>query len=70
VGTLPESVLGDARALLFEGPLGAEVPPWPRARVERARDLVGRFLDYHLESRLKSQRGFLAAPNRNAPAAN
>jgi hypothetical protein len=33
--------------------------------VARARDFVGRFLDYHLEARPKSHRTFLAAPDRN-----
>jgi DNA repair protein RecO (recombination protein O) len=69
VGTLPEAVLADARALLVEGPTAAAAAAWTEGRVERVRDFAGRFLDYHLESRLKSQRAFLAAPNRNAPAA-
>jgi hypothetical protein len=33
------------------------------------RDFVGRFLDFHLETRPRSQRAFLDSPNRNAPAA-
>ena len=70
VGTLPESVLGDARAASLEGQAAEHAAPWSSVRVERVRDFVGRFLDYHLESRLKSQRAFLAAPNRNAPAAS
>ncbi|MEY2807596.1 MAG: hypothetical protein RIR65_2013 [Planctomycetota bacterium] len=69
VGTLPEAVLADARALACGVPDAEESSAWPAARVERVRDFVGRFLDYHLESRLKSQGSFLAAPNRNAPAA-
>ncbi|MEZ6021659.1 MAG: hypothetical protein R3F17_16685 [Planctomycetota bacterium] len=31
------------------------------------RDLLGRYLDYHLESRLRCQQGFLREANRNAP---
>jgi hypothetical protein len=37
--------------------------------VVRVRDLAARFLEYHLESRPKSYRQFLAAPNRNRPRA-
>ena len=35
--------------------------------LERVRDFVVRFLEYHLESRPRSYRGFLAVPNRNRP---
>jgi hypothetical protein len=34
-------------------------------RIDRVRDFVGRFLDYHLETRPRTHRAFLAAPNRN-----
>jgi DNA repair protein RecO (recombination protein O) len=67
VGTLPLAVLDDARALL-SGADDARQANWTAARTDLVRDFVGRFLDYHLETRLKSQRAFLAAPNRNAPA--
>jgi len=36
-------------------------------RIDRVRDFVGRFLDYHLETRPRTHRAFLAEPNRNAP---
>lgn len=69
VGTLPVKVLDDGRLLA-----GAEAtigPPLDPRRVECVRDFVGRFLDYHLETRPKSQRAFLATQNRNAlPGAN
>jgi DNA repair protein RecO (recombination protein O) len=64
VGTLPVSVLDDARRLWQDPELAAELDA---ARVERVRDFVERFLDYHLETRPKSHRTFLAVPNRNAP---
>jgi DNA repair protein RecO (recombination protein O) len=66
VGTLPLKVLEDGRLLAgAEATISAALD---RRRVERVRDFVGRFLDYHLEARPKSQRAFLAGPNRNAPA--
>ena len=37
------------------------------ARIDRVRDFVGRFLDFHLETRPRSHLAFLSAPNRNAP---
>lgn len=81
VGTMPVAVLADAEALAAplrarggrnerrpdrarEGP-----PPAPALSSERLlalRDLIERFLDYHLDSSLKASRRFLAAPNRNA----
>lgn len=36
-------------------------------RIERVRDLVERFIAFHLEAPPRSQRRFLAVPNRNAP---
>jgi DNA repair protein RecO (recombination protein O) len=66
VGTLPVKVLEDGRLLCArEARISASLDP---RRVECVRDFVGRFLDYHLEARPKSQRAFLATPNRNAPA--
>ena len=67
VGTMPESVLDAA----------AQIPnrttevlalglPGPNL-IHRILDLLGRFLDFHLESRLRSQRRFLDGANRNAP---
>lgn len=65
VGTLPVRVLEDGRDLA--SPDARMRPPLDARRVERVRDFVGRFLDYHLETRPRSQRAFLSAPNRNAP---
>ncbi|MBL8860246.1 MAG: DNA repair protein RecO [Planctomycetes bacterium] len=66
VGTLPVSVLEDGR--LLADSQARISPPLSALRLERVRDFVGRFLDYHLETRPKSHRAFLAAPNRNALA--
>jgi DNA repair protein RecO len=65
VGTLPSDVLAHAeRASSTPFPeLVAALPS--AALVARARDFVGRFLDYHLEVRPKSHRTFLSAPDRN-----
>ncbi len=79
VGTLPVRVLEDARRLadadgrISAMPAGAR-PPLDTAMIEeeritRVRDFIGRFLDYHLETRPRSQRAFLATPNRNAASA-
>lgn len=65
VGTLPVKVLDDGR--LLAEPEARISPPLDTRRIECVRDFVGRFLDYHLETRPKSQRAFLATPNRNAP---
>ena len=69
VGTLPASALEKAKELLeqgLEGPAAGRIPP---AELERMRDFAARFLEYHLESRPRSYRRFLAVPNRNHPAA-
>lgn len=63
VGTLPCSVLDDARALAD----GAVPPVLQTTRIEAVRDFVGRFLGYHLESQPRAHRAFLATANRNAP---
>lgn len=63
VGTLPVPVL-EATARAAGGPCSPELGPELRTR---CLDLVSRFLDYHLDARLKSQRTFLTAANRNAP---
>jgi hypothetical protein len=67
VGTLPLAVLDDARSLLASTDDDRQAN-WTSTRTDLVRDFVGRFLDYHLETRLKSQRAFLAVKNRNAPA--
>jgi recombinational DNA repair protein (RecF pathway) len=64
VGTLPVAVLEDGRRIAESD---ARIS-LDEQRTERVRDFVGRFLDYHLETRPRSQRAFLAAPNRNAAA--
>ena len=64
VGTLPARTLADALAFARSG--AAAGAGLPQERVDRVRDFVGRFLDYHLEARPRTHRAFLAAPNRNA----
>jgi DNA repair protein RecO (recombination protein O) len=64
VGTMPIGVLDDALRLQCSGDeAGAG---FHQVRVDRVRDLVERFLDYHLETRPRTQRAFLSVPNRNA----
>ena len=63
VGTIPVDVLAAASRLTRPGPY----PVLSQDLEDRLRDFVGRFLDYHLETRPASHRRFLAAPNRNAP---
>jgi recombinational DNA repair protein (RecF pathway) len=68
VGTLPVATLEDA-SQFSKGGLGrpAEARPGlPQVRLDRVRDFVGRFLDYHLEARPRTHRAFLAHANRNA----
>ena len=72
VGTLPERVVESARALhnqLQEGdaPRSSPVTDLTPDLLLRIRDLLERFLDFHLEARPKTLRRFLDAPNRNAP---
>lgn len=67
VGTLPVDVLAAARAIAPGGDR-ASLPEPDERQLERIRDFVGRFLDYHLETRPRTHREFLAVPNRNAPA--
>lgn len=70
VGTLPVAVLATAARLARPGPSSEPPPELPsRDLVLRLRDFVGRFLDYHLETRPTSHRRFLSASNRNAPDA-
>lgn len=69
VGTLPLAVLEAAEALSRSTPRSPRPTDLDPHLIERVRDFVGRFLDYHLETRPKSHRRFLSAPNRNAPGA-
>lgn len=63
VGTLPERILSIARAFCERDPSTAQLAPEELLRV---RDFVARFVEFHLESRPKTYKTFLAAPNRNA----
>jgi len=63
VGTLPTRVLEDAQ-LVQSGNWPLDTAP---ERIERVRDWIERFLDYHLETRPRSHRAFLSVHNRNAP---
>jgi hypothetical protein len=66
---MPVAVLAAARDLLACGsrPSAAATMACLEVGVERVRDLVARFLEYHLEARPKSYRQFLSVPNRNRP---
>jgi DNA repair protein RecO (recombination protein O) len=67
VGTLPLDVLDAAAALspLATGP--GEPPALESDLLERVRDFIERFLDYHLETQPRTHQAFLATANRNAP---
>ncbi len=67
VGTLPVQVLEAAHSIpsVPRDLLACERPDLDL--VLRVRDLHGRYLDYHLESRLRSQQTFLGTTHRNAP---
>lgn len=74
VGTLPLAVLDTARRVLESaGPRDStrdrpdDPGPMDAAHLERVRDFVARFLEFHLEARPRSYRDFLDAPHRNAP---
>ena len=73
VGTLPLDVL-ELAARLGEGAPGdvahlrAALEGSDAAGLERTRDFVARFLEYHLEARPRSYRRLLAAGHRNAAA--
>lgn len=70
VGTLPVEVLAVASDLTTRSyETLVERAPTPDT-LQRVRDLIERFTNYHLESRPRTQRSFLAAPNRNAPDPN
>lgn len=69
VGTLPVVLLEAARELAgTDAEQRARLRP-PRELIDRMRDFIERFLDFHLETRPRSHRVFLAVPNRNAPEA-
>ena len=67
VGTLPLDVLVTADKMSRPEEPEAAPPKTDPGRLVRVRDFVERFLDYHLETRPRSHREFLAVPNRNAP---
>jgi len=67
VGTLPLDVLVTADKMSRPEEPEAAPPEIDPRRLIRVRDFVERFLDYHLETRPRSHREFLAVPNRNAP---
>lgn len=63
VGTLPVAILSATKDLAERGATDRDPSPDVLLRV---RDLLERFLDYHLETRPKTSRAFLSVPNRNA----
>ncbi len=67
VGTLPIQVLEAAHSIpsIPRNLLACNLPN--EDLILRIRDLHGRYLDYHLESRLRSQQTFLETTHRNAP---
>ncbi len=67
VGTLPLDVLDTAARLAADEVTGREPTGVPPALLLRLRDLLGRFLCYHLEAAPRTQRAFLQSPDRNAP---
>ncbi len=71
VGTLPMQVLDDARERIragfdHESSLSQESKALSQDRVDRVRDFVERFMDYHLERQPRTHAAFLSTPNRNA----
>lgn len=69
VGTLPARALELAADLFKEGARGPTARTLTAPSLERIRDFVARFLEYHVEGRPKSYRDFLSVPNRNRPSA-
>lgn len=67
VGTLPLDVLEGAARLAADEAAGREPTRVPPDLLLRLRDLLGRFLCYHLEAAPRTQRTFLQSPDRNAP---
>jgi len=68
VGTMPLDVLAAATHLLRGAGQGERIDPLKPALLVRLRDFVERFLDHHLEVRVKARGEFLAADDRNARA--
>ncbi|HVS19396.1 MAG TPA: hypothetical protein VMT18_12400, partial [Planctomycetota bacterium] len=73
VGTLPLDVLELAASLGANvsgdvAGLGAALADSDAAGLERTRDFVARFVEYHLEARPRSYRRLLAVGHRNAAA--
>jgi len=67
VGTMPLSVIESAARLLGGAPdCGPESGP-AADQLERVRDLVERFMAFHLTPVPRFSKAFLSAPNRNAP---
>ena len=64
VGTLPLAVLERASQLAQGGTRAGGFEP---GELERIRDFAARFLEYQLEGRPRTYRGFLSVPNRNRP---
>ncbi|MCC7012289.1 MAG: DNA repair protein RecO [Planctomycetes bacterium] len=64
VGTLPLAVLERADAILAGR---ARASAYDVRELDRTRDFVARFLEFHLERRPAGYRSFLAVPNRNRP---
>jgi DNA repair protein RecO (recombination protein O) len=80
VGTLPEDVLlaaaqvdaGRERSADNKPNRGGDAgssQPLTEELLDRVRDFLERFIDFHLETRPRSHESFLAAPNRNTRAA-
>ena len=68
VGTLPADVLDTAASLAGgASQVGGPQDDGNPELLVRVRDAIERFLNYHLETRPRTQRAFLAVPNRNAP---
>jgi DNA repair protein RecO len=66
VGTMPLQVLEDTRRISTSTATTSMELENDLERLDKVRDLVERFLDYHLETRPRMHRAFLAHPNRNA----
>jgi len=69
VGTMPLDVLNAANQLLRGAAQGERITPLTTPLLVRLRDFVERFLDHHLEVRVKARGDFLAAEDRNTLAA-
>jgi len=67
VGTLPHEVLRAAEQLHGMTPAAALALRADPDGILLVRDFLERFIDYHLDTRPRCQRQFLAAANRNAP---